>query len=201
MFQVRRIAPFLVAALLLAGEPTPQGLQVAGRFDAMDVEHHWLAGSHVDWRSGDPDTGKTGKSHCSAFVAAACERLGVYILRPPDHQQVRLATAQAEWLQQEGMRHGWKPVASPFLAQELANQGQLVVAVYPSADPSRPGHVALVRASSKPESLLEKEGPQVIQAGAENAATTSLKVGFRHHPGAWISAGNNQIQFFAHNLP
>jgi hypothetical protein len=201
MFQIRRFAPFLVAALLLAGEPIPQGLQVAARFDAMDVEHHWLAGSHVNWHSGDPDSGKPDKTHCSAFVAAACERLGVYILRPPDHKQVHLATAQAEWLQQEGMSHGWKPVDTPFHAQELANQGQLVVAVFPSPDSARPGHVALLRANPKPDALIEREGPQIIQAGGENTSSTSLKAGFRHHPGAWHSAEDNQIRFYVHGLP
>lgn len=201
MHPIRRFAPFLAAALLFAGEPTPQGLQLAARFDAMEVEHHWLPGSHVNWQTGDPDSWQAGKTHCSAFVAAACERLGVYILRPPEHSQVHLATAQAEWLQREGMSHGWEPVATPFQAQELANQGQLVVAVFPSPDPARAGHVALVRASAKPDALIEREGPQIIQAGGENSSSLDLQTGFRRHPGAWNSAGDNRIRFYVHALP
>jgi hypothetical protein len=201
MFRMRSPIPCLAVAVLLGGEPTPQGLRVAQRLDAMDVEHHWLAGEHVDWRTGLPDTGRSGKTHCSAFVAAACERLGVYILRPPEHRMVHLATAQAEWLQQEGASHGWTAVPSPFQAQDLANQGRLVVAAFPSPDPSKHGHIALVRPSAKDAALLETEGPQIIQAGTENATSTTVKAGFRHHRGAWVSAADQRILFFAHALP
>jgi hypothetical protein len=166
----------------------------------MDVEHHWLAGTHVDWRTGEPDRGRPDKTHCSAFVAAACERLGIYILRPPDHGQVHLASAQALWLESEGANRGWKPVASPWEAQELANAGNVVVAVFPSPDPAKAGHAALVRPSSKSAARVAAEGPQVIQAGAENAASISLEKGFRHHRGAWSSARDFQVRFFTHAL-
>ncbi len=42
------------------------------------------------------------------------------------------------------------------------------------------------------------EGPQVVQAGAENAASVSLAVGFRHHRGAWIPDGTGGVVFYAH---
>jgi hypothetical protein len=195
------ILPFLLSSLLLAGAPSAGGLRLGERLDAMDVEHHWLAGARVDWRTGDPVPGRPGKTHCSAFAAEACERLGVYLLRPPEHAQVRLATAQAEWLQAHGAERGWVPVGSPAKAQDLANDGELVVALYPSPDPGKSGHVAVVRPWDKSEDLLEEEGPQVTQAGAENAASICLKQGFRHHRGAWISARDNRILFFAHDLP
>jgi hypothetical protein len=92
-------------------------------------------------------------------------------------------------------------VASPFRAQELANQGQVVVVMLPSPDPRKSGHAALVRASDKSEALLEAEGPQIVQAGARNADSTSVKEGFRHHRGAWVSGHDYAVQFFAHPAP
>jgi hypothetical protein len=185
---------------LESSEIAPAGLRLAERYDSMDVEHHWLPGRRVDWRTGDPDSGKPGKTHCSAFVAAACERLGIYILRPPQHGQVDLANAQQDWLLKEGKTQGWKPVNSPYEAQRLANEGKIVVAVYADPTPNKPGHVALVRPSDKSETLIQHEGPQIIQAGARNASSTSLKEGFRHHPGAWRSANDYRVMFFAHEF-
>jgi len=193
--------PFLLAGCLFAGEVTPGGVQLAERLTAMDVEHHWLPGHRLaDWRTGDPAPRK-GSTHCSAFLAAACERFGIDMLHPPEHSENFLATAQTEWLRREGPRHGWTPVDSPFRAQELANQGQVVVVMYPSPDPAKSGHAALVRASDKSGAMLEAEGPQIIQAGAQNAASTSVKEGFRHHRGAWVSGHDFTVQFFAHAAP
>jgi hypothetical protein len=180
---------------------TTEGAKLASLYDAMDVEHHWLSGRHVEWRSGDPDSGKPGKTHCSTFVASTCERLGIYILRPPEHPQAHLANAQAEWLQNAGGKEGWKPVDSPIMAQVLANEGKVVVAVFANPDPDKPGHIAFVRPSTKSEALIQLEGPQIIQAGAENANSTSLKEGFRHHKGAWRSAKDCAVLFFIHSKP
>src|ERR1700730_19160503 len=92
------------ASLPAAAELTFEGRHLAEVLDSMHVEEHWIAGGIVDWRTGDP-TGKAitddGKhTHCSQFTAAACEKLGVYILRPPEHSAVLLANAQFEWLPQ-----------------------------------------------------------------------------------------------------
>jgi hypothetical protein len=201
---IRRRIPLVLAAclsVLCAGGVTPGGAQLTERFSAMDVEHHWLPGYRLaDWRTG-VSAPRRGATHCSAFLAAACERVGVDMLHPPEHSENHLATAQAEWLREEGPRHGWTPVDSPFRAQELANQGQVVVVLYPSPDPARSGHAALVRACDKGEGLLEAEGPQIIQAGARNADSTSVKEGFSHHPGAWVSARDYKVLFFAHPAP
>jgi len=198
---IRRCLPFLLAACLCAGGVTPQGAQLTERFAAMDVEHHWLPGHRLaDWRTGEPSQSK-GSTHCSAFLAAACDRIGIDMLHPPEHGENYLATAQVDWPKAEGPKHGWTPVDSPFRAQELANQGQVVVVLFPSPDPFKSGHAALVRASDKSQALLEAEGPQIIQAGAENATSTSVKEGFHHHRGAWFSARDYQVVFFAHALP
>ena len=81
-------------ALLLAGpgaaeDITPAAQKAAAVIDTLDVEQHWPAGVHVHWESGEPDgrpeTSSGKHTHCSAFVASAAKRLGVYILRPPQH--------------------------------------------------------------------------------------------------------------------
>jgi hypothetical protein len=204
---LHRCSPVFLAACLSslcalgAGGVTPGGAQLTERLSAMDVEHHWLPGNRLsDWRTGAPAP-RPGKTHCSAFLAAACERVGVDMLHPPEHGEHHLATAQAEWLRTEGPRHGWSPVASPFLAQELANLGRVVVVLYPSPDPARSGHAALVRACAKSEAQLEAEGPQIIQAGARNATSTTVQEGFRHHRGAWISGHDYRVLFFSCSAP
>jgi hypothetical protein len=183
---------------LLAGPVTPEGALLAARYDAMDVEHHWLRGHQVDWRTGDPKPDRAGSTHCSEFIAAACERLGAYVLRPPEHGAKFLASAQAEWLGRSGPALGWRPVDSPFKAQELANQGRIVLVLYESPDPRKSGHAALVRPSDKADAVIAEEGPQVTQAGGENAASTSLRQGFRFHRGAWVSAREYKVVFFVH---
>jgi hypothetical protein len=195
-----RLALFVGFSVFLAAS-APEGIRLATHYDAMDVEKHWLSGRHVDWRTGDPDRGKAGKTHCSAFVAAACERLGIYILRPPEHGQKNLANAQFQWLAEKGVEQGWAPVASAFEAQNFANKGLVVIVAFLNPDPRKPGHIALVRPCEKPDPALQSEGPQIIQAGGTNYASTTTKRGFRQHRGAWIDAEHHQIRFFAHAVP
>lgn len=157
----------------------------------MNVESLWLAHEHVNWETGEPDKGPDydgpGRStHCSAFAAAVGKRLGVYMLRPPEHGQILLANAQAQWFHSAaGKKGGWQSVANAQEAQMLANRGNLVVVVYESPDSHRPGHIAIVRPAHRPLRLLEENGPEITQAGTKNYAKTSTKVGFLHHTGAW----------------
>ena len=95
----RVLAHLIVLAVVTAGtrasEITPAGEMLARVLDSMDVERHWLADQTIHWRTGTPDRrGHQSATHCSAFVAAACDRMGVYILRPPDHSQTLLASAE-----------------------------------------------------------------------------------------------------------
>ncbi len=177
----------------------PGGLRLAGLLDSMHVESHWIAGHHVNWRTGEADGRPVPidghHSHCSAFVAAVATKLGVDILRPPEHSQILLANAQCGWLQREGRQSGWEALAMPLEAQQRANRGMLVVACYGSPDPGLPGHIAIVRPEAVSRRRIESEGPQVIQAGIENFRSTSLADGFRHHPGARI---RHAIRFYAH---
>ena len=183
------------------GAVTADGRKLAAALDAMNVEHLWLPHRVANWKTGEPldrpVTDGKAHTHCSAFVAAACQRLGVYILRPPEHGTANLANAQADWLAKEGTKHGWKPVATAAEAQRLANRGVVVVAAFKEPGGKKPGHVALVRPSDKTNAQVRTEGPQIIQAGMTNANSISLKDGFRRHPGA-LAGG---VRYFAHESP
>jgi hypothetical protein len=189
------------SCVLLASELGPVGIHLAAQYDTLDVEHRWLPGHPIDWRTGVWVSNKVAKTHCSAFAAAACERLGIYLLRPPEHAQKNLANAQFHWLAEAGLEQGWAPVDSPFQAQQLANEGQMVVGVFLNPNPAKSGHIALVRPSDKPTIVIQTEGPQIIQAGRTNHASTSVKIGFHLHRGAWINSDNHQIRFYAHPVP
>jgi hypothetical protein len=175
------------------------GKALARMLDSMRVEDLWLAGHHIDWRTGLPDgrpyVHKGAHTHCSAFVAAVAYRLGIYILRPPSHPQTLLANAQVDWLNTEGRSFGWRKVESAQRAQEHANEGFLVVAAYKNPNPEKSGHIAVVRPYAKGEEALREEGPQVIQAATNNLSSTTLRRGFRYHRGAFE---DGKIVFFAH---
>ena len=201
-----RFLPAIFVALLIsstslfaAAEITAEGKHLVEVLDSMHVEEHWIAGAIVDWRTGDPtgqtltDTGK--HTHCSQFAAAACDKLGIYILRPPEHGSVLLANAQYDWLPKEGKDKGWTPVADGVAAQDLANRGQVVVAVYQNPDPKKSGHIAIIRPGNKTPEQIAAEGPDVIQAGGTNYTSTSLKRGFANHPDAFPKG---EIRFYAH---
>ena len=182
-----------------AAEITPQADQLAATIDALDVENRWPAGTHVHWETGVPD-GKpevsAGKhTHCSAFVAAAAKRFGIYILRPPEHAQILLANAQYDWLANEGEKQGWRPVHTDAEAQSYANRGFFVVATYKNHHDDKPGHIAIVRPSNKSDAAIRVEGPQVTQAGGTNYKSTSLRQGFAGHPAAW---DHHEVRYYAH---
>src|SRR5262249_49390875 len=114
------------------------------------------------------------------------DSLSVPLLRPPQHSQILLANAQVGWLDgKEAAKEGWRKVDGMREAQELANQGRLVVVSFRNPNPHKPGHIAILRPSAKSVEELQRDGPQVIQAGSENALSTTVRAGFRHHPGAW----------------
>jgi hypothetical protein len=165
----------------------------------MEVDKLWLPGAIVDWKTGLP-TGqaikdaKSKHTHCSQFVAAATERLGVYVLRPPEHGVVLLANAQFDWLASDaGKKAGWVALKDGGAAQAAANEGRLVLASLKNPDPAKSGHIAIVRPGTKDSELLAKEGPDVMQAGGTNALRTPLRKGFGNH-----SKEYDQIAFYAH---
>lgn len=185
------------------GPITPAGQKLSNLLDTFNVESLWLAGQHVDWETGVPDKGpgyegEGTHTHCSAFAASVAKRLGIYLLRPPEHGQVLLSNAQAEWLPSaDGKKAGWRPVRGMREAQKLGNEGNLVVAVYQAPDKHKPGHVAIVRPSERSETRLEEDGPELIMAGQHNHNKVNTRVGFEHHAGAWPSS----IQYYVHSIP
>ncbi|MCE1188980.1 MAG: hypothetical protein LWX56_07545 [Ignavibacteria bacterium] len=178
------------------------GKKLRDYYESLQVTKYWLAGHHVDWESGvrdDPGAEHGISTHCSAFAAAACSRMGIYILRPPKHKQLLLANAQFEWLQTpEAQKEGWLRINEEswietfVTAQNMANTGYAVVAVCQNPDPKSPGHIALIMPSDETFENISEMGPAVIQAGRQNSDSFHLRQGFSNHiiewpePGIWF---------------
>jgi len=191
------------AAEPCCGPVTPVGLHLIQTLDASDVEHAWLARDHIDWETGMRDRETVAPieghlvTHCSAFVAAIAKRLGIYVLRPPEHGLVLLANAQSEWLgSSEAQAQGWRRVEGAQSAQSLANQGKLVVISYASPDPHRSGHIVIIRPSEKSEADLVNEGPDIIQAGVVNYSKWVAASAFGRRLRAWPDG----VSYFAHDI-
>jgi hypothetical protein len=178
------------------GPISDAGARLLVTLDQSDVEHLWLPHQHVNWETGIPEAGGlVYNSHCSAFAAAISKRLDVYMLRPPEHSPVLLASAQTAWFSHAaGKQAGWYPVENVQQAQTLSNAGELVVASYESQNPRKPGHIAIVRPSRKSAAALAEDGPEITQAGAKNYADTNVRTGFRHHD----QTGPNGVLYFGH---
>jgi len=192
---------------------TPKGQALAQFIDNMNVEKHWLSGTAgINWETGDPDPKRpvypARVTHCSNFVAAASLRLGVYLLRPPEHDQDNLVNAQNDWLNSKaGKDAGWTKLPDATSAQYYANQGDFVVSSTKGTDPDSDtyetmfGHIAIVRPSGKSHAAILESGPQVAEAGWENSADVSVKLGYSSIPGAWIGDGKGAVAFFMHPIP
>jgi hypothetical protein len=181
------------------GPVTPNGERLRQRLDASGVDHLWLPYKHVNWETGEIDNDPNGRpaaTHCSAFVASFSKRLGIYVLRPPEHSPTLLANAQMRWLSFDSASSGWRRLPDSAAAQQAANHGNLVVAAFENPDPHRPGHIAFVRPGTPSAARLAEEGPDVTQAGATNALAIPLKRAFSHHHGAWP----NGIRYFEHAI-
>jgi hypothetical protein len=195
-----RLAALLILGLFATGARgdavSEAGRRLAAFLDGMNVERGWAPGDPVDWRTGRFDSSALPlTSHCSAFVAAVCERLGIYVLRPPEHSETLLANAQFDWLHAVGRRHGWRRVPDGLTAQLLANQGELVLACCRSPEDDDAGHIAIVRPSAKSHDRIAREGPDITQAGGHNYRKTTLDEGFRLHP---RELERGEIRYFAH---
>jgi hypothetical protein len=183
------------------GRIDKQGERLLQVLELSQVEQLWLPGLHVKWESGEADgkplKGNGKHTHCSAFAAAIAKRLGIYLLRPPEHSATLLANAQYDWLKSEGKTVGWDQLTDSKEAQALANRGSFVVAVYRNHHDDRPGHIAIIRPDQKTVQSVIEEGPQITQAGATNYLSTTLKQGFVSHPAAW---NKKEVRFFAHPI-
>jgi hypothetical protein len=179
------------------------GNKLKGYYLSLDVTHKWIKGHHVNWETGEPDKPdleKNRKTHCSKFVASGCKKLGIYILRPPEHKASLLANAQYDWLLSEsGAEQGWTKIenrdaeATWIEAQQKADRGFVVIAVWRNNDPAKPGHIAFVRPANLDINQIKVTGPALIQAGNFNSDSTSLSLGFKKHIKSWPE---NSISFF-----
>lgn len=196
------LAPCAAHGQPCCGPITPQGRQLERFLDASGVDHLWVAGWHIDWRTGAADRrepgGREAKTHCSAFVAAMAERLRIYVLRPPEHSQELLANAQMRWLRDHGAASCWRMLDSQLEAQGAANHGELVLEAFENPDPRKPGHIAIVRPSEKTLAQIDRDGAQETQAGEQNALSVTTASGFRHHPGAWTPGGGGALRYYVH---
>jgi hypothetical protein len=197
-------APALATAAPCCGPITPRGARLAVLLDGTGVDRLWFAGDRVDWETGvSRGAWNDGKphTHCSAFVASVAKRLGIYVLRPPDHSALLLANGQMGWLGSvAAAASGWRPVPDAAHAQARANAGDLVLAAFENPDPDKPGHIVIVRPSDIDAATLQEQGPFVTQAGGHNALSIPLARGFRNHPGAWLPGGSGSVRFFAHSI-
>lgn len=168
----------------------------------LGVEQKWQSGQHIDWLTGLPDNpnATTGiRTHCSAFVAAACYKQNIYILRPPQHRQELLANAQYDWLtSSQSKTFGWEPIVGNVLeeSQKKANDGYFVVIAAKNDDRHKPGHIALVMPAEISAEKLKESGPVLIQASTKNSANLSVKYSFRHHISDWNQPTENLIFYY-----
>jgi hypothetical protein len=109
-----------------------------------------------------------------------------------------LANAQMRWLRDHGAGSGWRVLDSQQEAQGAANRGELVLEAFENPEPRKPGHIAIVRPSDKNLAQIDRDGPQVTQAGEQNALSITTAVGFRHHRGAWTPGGGGTLRYYAH---
>ena len=174
---------------------SPKGDSLTAMLNGLDVEHHWLAGKTVEWKTGNTIAESGGAaSNGGAFVAAVCARLKVPM--PAATPEALLAGSQYDWLVTTGRGRGWVPVET-MEAQLLANQGWVVIAAWPDSAPagerSVSGIVALVRPDRKPAAEVSTRGPSLILAGPRNRNHCTPGDGF---PARAIR--DNEVVYLAH---
>ena len=184
---------------VLTDSITANGRKLLNLLDSFRVEELWQKGYRVDWETGQTVAVSSNPSstHCSAFAAAFSKKVGIYLLRPPEHKQALLANAQYDWLQTNtAANEGWVKVSTTLEAQNLANKGYLVVVAFKNPDEKRPGHISVIRPAIKTLKQIEKEGAQTTQSGNTNAYSITLKRGFSNHPGAFPDG----VIFYEHRI-
>jgi hypothetical protein len=174
-------------------------------YQSLNVETHWVAGQHINWETGDPDDRddtRNLKNHCAAFVAGACQKLKIVILRPPEHAQDLLSNAQFDWLSTSQARaQAWKHILGDnryAQAQDLADKGFVVVAVIQNSDARKPGQIAFVNPAVITDKDLADNGPQIIMAGVKNYSNISLKAAFKGFYSKWPES---QVEFYYYENP
>jgi hypothetical protein len=191
----------------MSGTISEGGERLRVFLDGTHVETRWIADYYVIWqtgqRNGPPEGDPAHHTHCSAYVGAVALYLDIYIFRPPNHPQLRLANAQVDWLGGVGTESGptasesgWTPLGASGdnvvldAAITAANAGKLVIARYFQPPTEQPdgtqtqgaGHICVVRPQ---DSFPSDEGPQVATPGVQNFKSASMMFAFGDHPLAW----------------
>lgn len=186
------LSSFLLTQAQLVYQPDSFGMKLRQMYLDMHVEKLWQNGVHVDWRTGlpdDPNATTENATHCSAFVAGACARMDIYILRPPEHVQELLANAQYKWLfSVEATKMGWHQLKGNGIyrrAQQAANAGYMVVAAYKNPNPQRAGHIVCVMPARISIDSISSFGPKVIQSSRVNSSNVSFREAFKRVLNAW----------------
>lgn len=153
-----------------------------------NLDSQWSAGYNVECGTGAarPDKSTTVKtSHCSCFIYALCDTLGLYIPAPPEFQQFHLADRQLDWLGSgDGIKHGWTKIdeAVPnnyISAQKKANAGHIVIAGMTQDDRVN-GHVGVVRPYRNVDyDVIARRGPIVMASSSPNTYASYLDDEFR----------------------
>ncbi|GEN76083.1 hypothetical protein [Chryseobacterium hagamense] len=212
MKKLSLILLFLVSILTYGQETdslrmTECGRQLKSFYLGMDILHKWQAGQHINWQTGepdDPDAVSGIRTHCSAFVAAACERKGIYLLRPPEHKQELLANAQVRWLNSGRSKNsGWHalPENTLYEAQRMADEGYLVIVCAQNTNPHKPGHIALVMPADLSLEQNRQYGPLLIQSSAKNRVDAWFRDAFRHYIADWNAPADHVMFFYNDHLP
>lgn len=188
------------------GVVTPQGQQLAAYLDSWNVQYWWPT-VPVNWQTGSPNTPVNSTNvtlsgtHCSGFTTAAAWPLGIYILRPPIYPNGwhDMANYQDLWYKtNSGTGYGWLTIPSSttngVIAQDLANQGYLVIASYLNPNINNSGHTAIIHPFSNTLANISSVGAAECQAGTYNYNLSNVKTGFNQHSGAFPSA----IDYFYH---
>ncbi len=206
----------ITASVSNASELTQKGFALQRFLSDQRVDQLWLPKQYVEWKTGAtlfPSEEEVSSqhlpktSHCSAYVAAVALKLEVPMLNPdnsPDGN-ILLANHQNAWLNSpEAALLGWAPT-SYIEAETLADEGELVIASIPGANPYRnPGHIAIVvpdESLSFTQILIT--GPTITQAGSPsgrvptgNSLHTDTVSGFFLHTKGSLQG----IQFFHHAI-
>jgi hypothetical protein len=199
---------------LSSSYPPAGGARLNEFLDGLPILTRWLPGHRIVWQTGQQSGPKqipaSHHTHCRAFAAAVALYLDIYLLRPPQHGQAKLANAQTFWLSGEESfpgigsagDNGWTTLGmsgdpgAPAACQQAANAGRLVLVCYAAPVPTH-RHVAIVRSRADESADIPPDGPDVIMAGAHNYRSTSMRHAFKNHPQAWP----DNLALFAHDTP
>ena len=168
---------------------TSNGYARLGAYNATNI-HLWDSSKRVSFPNGVPsdDISLPLGDHSGVFVASLLEKLGAYILRPPESTQSLLIEAQNKWLhEQSNIGYNYVYLGSNYISslssQNLANQGYIVIA-------SSQNHIAIVYPTNTTDESIQLNGAYVTGIGLQNTISTTCVNAFGS------DFYNNDIDYF-----